>query len=480
MSLIIKQKISNISWIRCSHFYKNNYDNIESLDEKLLLPDYLSDEKLEDVFKAICFFNCYPINFFDYLTLQNRSDYYKLIDSLNDFYQPYNVVMLEKIKLVITKERDFLSLFAASENHLDILKWCHKRGFIEKNKETIEASLISRNFKCFEFLMEAIYYKALISVNDLFEEVCDKNSSEFIDYLYNKFGNNYPKAILSTVKKNDKIALKYLIELKFLFNDEIFEIAIKNDFYDILSYFISNKFIYRKESSKNLVKIAVENNSIKCLEILSIEKFHIDKEMLKLSIEKNSYDCFKFLFENHNSGYYSNHELSVFAAKNGNIKYFSFKEICDSISSLTFIAAGKYGNLECLKFLHSKSSKWDDDMVRIAHDENHLDCVEYAIKNGCPFDKRLILLSVYSNSIDNLKNDLSCGLPWHDGIITISVNFDCFNFLDFIVENQIKFNPKLIINATAKSKKYIKDNLDKFTNLVSENMELFEDILNSN
>jgi len=49
------------------------------------------------------------------------------------------------------------------------------------------------------------------------------------------------------------------------------------------------------------------------------------------------------------------------------------------------MGGGKYGHLDCLKYLHETAkAPWDCEAVRVAHKNNQTDCVHYLLDNNCP------------------------------------------------------------------------------------------------
>ena len=49
------------------------------------------------------------------------------------------------------------------------------------------------------------------------------------------------------------------------------------------------------------------------------------------------------------------------------------------------VVGGRNGHLDCLKYLHETAkAPWDEDAVRVAHENNHPECVQYCLDNDCP------------------------------------------------------------------------------------------------
>ena len=46
-------------------------------------------------------------------------------------------------------------------------------------------------------------------------------------------------------------------------------------------------------------------------------------------------------------------------------------------------AAVRYGNLNCLIYLHEEGCPWDESTCEEAAANEHLDCLHYAHENGC-------------------------------------------------------------------------------------------------
>ena len=78
--------------------------------------------------------------------------------------------------------------------------------------------------------------------------------------------------------------------------------------------------------------------------------------------------------------------MATFAARKGHLhilkylfesNYNQFEYACED--------AAKSGHLDCLKYLRETAkAPWDEDAVRVAHENDHPECVQYLLDNNCP------------------------------------------------------------------------------------------------
>ena len=98
-------------------------------------------------------------------------------------------------------------------------------------------------------------------------------------------------------------------------------------------------------------------------------------------------ECFKYLHEEAKAPWGS--WTVNYAARKGHLHILEYlverKYQYDQFNTYACQCVAAYGHLDCLKYLHETAkAPWDEDAVRVAHENNHLECVQYLLDNNCP------------------------------------------------------------------------------------------------
>jgi hypothetical protein len=73
--------------------------------------------------------------------------------------------------------------------------------------------------------------------------------------------------------------------------------------------------------------------------------------------------------------------------------------------------AAKYGQLDCLRYLHERGWSWNATTCRAAAEHDQLACLRYAHENNCPWDEDVTRLATVNDSFDCLIYAREHGCP---------------------------------------------------------------------
>ena len=140
---------------------------------------------------------------------------------------------------------------------------------------------------------------------------------------------------------------------------------------------LKKKFRVREMSSVSTLEVAWENRSLwpRWLEdetYFSEQVAYTNKlELLKWAREEKNCEWDKWT-------------INV-AALQGNMEMFKYCVANDQYHVFSCERAAESGHLDCLKYLRETAkAPWDEDAVRVAHENDHPECVQYLLDNNCP------------------------------------------------------------------------------------------------
>jgi hypothetical protein len=73
--------------------------------------------------------------------------------------------------------------------------------------------------------------------------------------------------------------------------------------------------------------------------------------------------------------------------------------------------AAKYGQLDCLRYLHERGWSWNATTCRAAAEHDQLACLRYAHENNCPWDEDVTRLATANDSLSCLIYAREHGCP---------------------------------------------------------------------
>jgi hypothetical protein len=105
-------------------------------------------------------------------------------------------------------------------------------------------------------------------------------------------------------------------------------------------------------------------------------------------------------------------ELDYLAAGNGQIECLKLlREYGYIFSDMTCFEANINGHLKCLEFLHDIGYNFSSRVCADAAMSGCLECLKYLREIGCPWDERTCFLSAKNEQIDCLKYAVANGCP---------------------------------------------------------------------
>lgn len=100
------------------------------------------------------------------------------------------------------------------------------------------------------------------------------------------------------------------------------------------------------------------------------------------------------------------------------------------------------GNVDCLKYIHERSSSlWninagdDDETMQLVAEEGRLECLKYLHKHGCPWNKWTTYLSAQNGHFECLEYAVENGCPLHEDTANIASVFNHLECLNYAVKN---------------------------------------------
>lgn len=150
--------VRKIQWIMKT---KNCIDIINNREEKdkdkpiyflknFVIPDFLTDEPILQVFKSIKFFDGLPLNFWDYVRKVNISELQLLYESE---YEHYYLNIISLLIEVNKLHEDEICNFAAKLNLLMLLEYA-KIKKLKWNQNTTKIAYENSSKECLKFLFE--------------------------------------------------------------------------------------------------------------------------------------------------------------------------------------------------------------------------------------------------------------------------------------------------------------------------------------
>jgi hypothetical protein len=96
-------------------------------------------------------------------------------------------------------------------------------------------------------------------------------------------------------------------------------------------------------------------------------------------------ECLKYLHEEAKAPWGSG--TAALAAENGHLHILEYlvEREYDEYDEVACVCAAENGHLDCLKYLHETAkAPWNSQAVRRAHENNQTECVQYLLDNNCP------------------------------------------------------------------------------------------------
>jgi hypothetical protein len=105
----------------------------------------------------------------------------------------------------------------------------------------------------------------------------------------------------------------------------------------------------------------------------------------ELAAKYGNLECLKYLHEEVKAPW--NWQAAAAAAEEGHLHILEYLFECkyDRWHVISCLKAAENGQIDCLKFLHETAkAPWDERAVWAAHHHNHSECVQYLLDNDCP------------------------------------------------------------------------------------------------
>jgi hypothetical protein len=135
----------------------------------------------------------------------------------------------------------------------------------------------------------------------------------------------------------------------------------------------------------------------------------IDDTVIVEAVKGGSMGCVQFVWENLKEKYCKELRKREFCSGSparGHFKCFKYMEnnygiVCDQVVS----NIGRYGHLDCLKYLHSNGlmTDWERLLVVTLAQNGHLNCLKWAMKNGYCWKEQASFYAGYCGHIHLLK-----------------------------------------------------------------------------
>lgn len=195
----------------------------------------------------------------------------------------------------------------------------------------------------------------------------------------------------------------------------------------------------------NMFETGIQVGSIKMLEFVCAQQAYINfsRDNLNTLIKLGHLDCFIYVHKLCGDDIWNRKSYKI-AARHGRIeilKYIYQNRMCDYHHSV-IMKAIKYGQLDCVKYLHEKSKVngidqtichhtaimynhfeilkflcekkyyWDSDCCTIAVRGGHFEILKYLHENRCPWDSNSCTAAVSNGQYEILKYLHENGCPW--------------------------------------------------------------------
>mgnify|MGYP001598206709 CR=1 FL=1 len=152
---------------------------------------------------------------------------------------------------------------------------------------------------------------------------------------------------------------------------------------------------------------AASNGHLDCLIYANENNENNDWDYHTCLLSIHYFNCFLYVFNNNN--WLEEERLRVvditrYAAEIGQLDClrYAHENGCE-LTEVTCIAAAANGHLDCLKYAHENGCEWDKDTCLYAARNGHLNCLKYAHENGCEWDEDTCFYAIYEGHWDCFK-----------------------------------------------------------------------------
>lgn len=264
--------------------------------------------------------------------------------------------------------------------------------------------------------IDAIDVPKLRMAKVITETIKEDLYEEFITEVYNKRKPRraidlvyYYTCYMATWSGNLSV-IKTLIDLGYVFDEEMCVVAAKYGHYDVLQYLhkLGIPLI------KAVCERALYNKDIKILEYAIKNGCSWDKEIVYLVIEQDAIEAFIHMchqgLEEHGCEW--DESLCEHAARYNAITILEYILMhgCPCDEYMASIAA-EFGNLQALNSILYFGCPWDEYTCIMAAQNGHTDCLMFAHKHGCPWDSRVCFIAYKNNHRDCLRYAMENNCP---------------------------------------------------------------------
>jgi hypothetical protein len=237
-----------------------------------------------------------------------------------------------------------------------------------------------------------------------------------------------------------------------IYNDEI--LLIFDELMIDSTKLITNTIMYGnpKQWGKLLKYRIVENKKsfIKVKKMKNSMLFDKPRDMWCIYAAQFGYlECLKHAYENGCPLRTTDLHAAVKAAEFGNLEcliYITEHEHELEKSPSVILSACKHGNIDCIKYAHSKGYPINNYAIKIIIEYNQIECLYYLIQNGCPLLEQNILQAIKNNRTECIKLLLNSPCPRSVRCIEYASKLNKLEYVKILHENGILFSPYVFIN----------------------------------
>lgn len=308
---------------------------------------------------------------------------------------------------------------AAEYGHLECLQYIFTQN-IEISDKAIDLAAKNGHLDCVKFLLEK---GQKIDHDTITSSV---NHLRCLEFLHSKGCTLYNNLMSVAAEIGNLDSLKYLYEHGCICDDISRMNAVKGGHMDCLLYLYDHGCLGNPQEEK---KVAIINGHLECLKFL-VNFSPADYIDSLTAAREGQVECLRYLYDQGCMG--NPQQEKEIAIINGHLECLKFLVNFSPADYRDNLTAAKEGQVECLKFIHSRGGHLNELVMSFAAEKGNKKCLEFLCSAGCPWDERATQVAAGHNHFDCLIFLHTHGCPWDKGATTAAAGRGNLNILKYL------------------------------------------------